>query len=868
MRQNRTILLRIVGVAIVMILNQSRATFATTLRDKHDPPIYKMIHNARVESNEATVLLTNNVLRVYISERNSQTWYYQYAPGIWGESNFHEHFAIHSPDFGIAESENFEIIQSFRPVIGDSGSVYGLLREHGIEIERNIVIPSGEARYFQINYRLTNRSTNIIKNLKFFQSVDFDVPVTGDHRNDYGWYDPTNDYIGVKDDAYFRNILVSVPRSDNHGVDFYDTQINIDWDDGELSGRNEFGPGDPGVAKQFNIGDFAPQQSRSISFYVWFGDPSLLTHCVRGQVTDSFGQPITGASVTLTNLAQAQSQNHLTDTQGNFLFDNLNPGSYFISVTYRSVKQVFGFSLSHGCFSVSPRLNLIESPMLITATMANAPQIYQDTDDTMAIADYITKFDFDGDWIGTDNWNDLDDDRYPKHAYVYWNGSETDSHYFVQYYLFYPRDWGGDLGIECIKDPAEEIKDDINLACHENDMEGIAIAVDKTDRTVQIVTVPHDIKQMTEKCSRQSVGGIQVRSDAKGHATYCKFDPSSYQFPGGDGIIYRFGGISEVPSSANDRDVKYDLISTQQLFDKRFSTDRDVMFAENGQKFLGNDYGDNKASTPWTLDFNLLAGINSRVLPQNAAVSVSSVYVGSLYSDPARVFSTLFPTITFSSDYIYNPNLSRATNFKPDSTSVTTSPLNDAILVLPFGALNKSGIISLTYAMSQPINSQGSATQNGEYFLAGRPINIEVGLVDGSAPTQFNAPASIEFNYSKQFLGEIGLDSESLQIEKWSDGDWHLVPTIIEANASKAISYVDSPGIYALFAKSNIKRIFLPNVFNKWDSTLLVQTTSPTPPPTSAISSIAEDERRNAEKARMRDAVDQGVDDALRRRGL
>jgi hypothetical protein len=35
-----------------------------------------------------------------------------------------------------------------------------------------------------------------------------------------------------------------------------------------------------------------------------------------------------------------------------------------------------------------------------------------------------------------------------------------------------------------------------------------------------------------------------------------------------------------------------------------------------------------------------------------------------------------------------------------------------------------------------------------------------------------------------------------------------------------------------------------------------------------AISSIAEDERRNAEKARMRDAVDQGVDDALRRRGL
>ncbi len=37
-----------------------------------------------------------------------------------------------------------------------------------------------------------------------------------------------------------------------------------------------------------------------------------------------------------------------------------------------------------------------------------APVIYQDTDSTYYKGDYITRFDFDDDWVGNNNWENLD----------------------------------------------------------------------------------------------------------------------------------------------------------------------------------------------------------------------------------------------------------------------------------------------------------------------------------------------------------------------------------------------------------------------------------------------------------------------------
>src|SRR6201988_5115497 len=42
--------------------------------------------------------------------------------------------------------------------------------------------------------------------------------------------------------------------------------------------------------------------------------------------------------------------------------------------------------------------------------------------------DYITNFDFDGDWRGDNNWNNLDDKRFPLKADGYSSVGETVTH--------------------------------------------------------------------------------------------------------------------------------------------------------------------------------------------------------------------------------------------------------------------------------------------------------------------------------------------------------------------------------------------------------------------------------------------------------
>ena len=60
-------------------------------------------------------------------------------------------------------------------------------------------------------------------------------------------------------------------------------------------------------------------------------------------------------------------------------------------------------------------------------------------DDTDPSADYITTFDFDGDWDGANNWKNQP--AYPLQAYIYYWTMETDTHWFIGYADFNPRDW-------------------------------------------------------------------------------------------------------------------------------------------------------------------------------------------------------------------------------------------------------------------------------------------------------------------------------------------------------------------------------------------------------------------------------------------
>jgi hypothetical protein len=106
-------------------------------------------------------------------------------------------------------------------------------------------------------------------------------------------------------------------------------------------------------------------------------------------------------------------------------------------------------------------------------------------------SDYITRFDFDGDWRGDNNWNNAANKDLPLKAYIYFSVSETATHFFIHYAVYHPRDYkGGErkgaLLSKLIREGTKRggkydptgLADEATLA-HENDMEGALVVVVK-----------------------------------------------------------------------------------------------------------------------------------------------------------------------------------------------------------------------------------------------------------------------------------------------------------------------------------------------------------------------------------------------------
>jgi hypothetical protein len=74
--------------------------------------------------------------------------------------------------------------------------------------------------------------------------------------------------------------------------------------------------------------------------------------------------------------------------------------------------------------------------------MRFAPLFYQALGDKPR-SDYLTNFDFDGDWRGDNNWVNSDDSKYSLKAFIYYSVAETTTHYFIHYAVFHPRDYKG-----------------------------------------------------------------------------------------------------------------------------------------------------------------------------------------------------------------------------------------------------------------------------------------------------------------------------------------------------------------------------------------------------------------------------------------
>ena len=319
---------------------------------------------------------------------------------------------------------------------------------------------------------------------------------------------------------------------------------------------------------------------------------------------------------------------------------------------HRRLDIIIGFSLASlavlglgAC--TSPAATEAPDPAALHQDLAQhyAPVIQQGV---ASDQDFITAVDFDGDWIGNNNWENQPDGDLS--AYVYYSVVETESHWFLFYSLFHPRDYTGD--------PCEDTG-----GCHENDLESIQVIVAKdgtefghlqvvqtlAHRNIYLYAIDPSVGQNALKVS----GSVDLEGshpivyvETFGHGIY-----AHRQILVPYRVVYRVGEQAEVPEGLKDEDVSYQLvpiydtlwahrdeIGPGRAFDEPFDYHGRTLPAAVD----GDDYGADKASTPWGYDQDT----GETLLP------------GDWFLDPARAlaYHARFEN-EFSTTYVYNPYL-------------------------------------------------------------------------------------------------------------------------------------------------------------------------------------------------------------------
>ncbi len=182
-------------------------------------------------------------------------------------------------------------------------------------------------------------------------------------------------------------------------------------------------------------------------------------------------------------------------------------------------------------------------------------------------ADYLARFDYDGNWKGDDNWENLE--KGSSQAFVYYAAMETETHWFLIYNFFHPRDYS-DI---CIVG-----------TCHENDNEGLILTVRKdkskfgklevmetlAHNNIYSFTNDKDIKKGVHDIDGklELYKGVQpiIFIEAGGHGVLGSdhktsfFSAEKMDFKQNTGVTYVYKNKAERPTHSNDRNVGYALL--------------------------------------------------------------------------------------------------------------------------------------------------------------------------------------------------------------------------------------------------------------------------------------------------------------------
>ncbi len=213
-----------------------------------------------------------------------------------------------------------------------------------------------------------------------------------------------------------------------------------------------------------------------------------------------------------------------------------------------------------------------------------APIFYQGLGDD-EYQDYIRNFDFDGDWRGDNNWTNADNRRFPLRASVYFAVSETETHFFIHYAVFHPRDYkGGESGtllsgiiregarLGGKYDPTGQLEE--AALAHENDMEGCLVVVARNGNDLQqasivyVETIAHNriLKYVPQDSAASSFDVVVLEEqrprlyiEPKGHGIEA-YRGGKNQSPQNGILIYDLRGQASDPTENRQANKRYDLI--------------------------------------------------------------------------------------------------------------------------------------------------------------------------------------------------------------------------------------------------------------------------------------------------------------------
>jgi len=252
----------------------------------------------------------------------------------------------------------------------------------------------------------------------------------------------------------------------------------------------------------------------------------------------------------------------------------LEPGTYTVEAEVKGIKGSTQITVADDAVS---RITLEKTEFTATVDTSRyrkfaeywAPFVAQETW-WQPKADIPTRFDFDGDWNGDNNWDNLDTGS--SQAYVHYAAVETKSHWFLHYNFFHARDYSGN----CIVG-----------TCHENDNEGIILTVRKDGSEFGALelmeTLAHNnvYSYANDNRLRKGAHDIDAKIDfheghhpmvfleAGGHgalavgARNSTFSASRKDFTSGTGVTLFYTGTAERAKHGNDRNIGYDLISIE-----------------------------------------------------------------------------------------------------------------------------------------------------------------------------------------------------------------------------------------------------------------------------------------------------------------